>query len=58
MKLQMVKNLLMSQIKIVAANAKSFCIDAERNFSRCKINKKKVTKITESALPGHFSNFF
>ena len=39
MKPQMVKNLLMSQIKIVAANAKSFCIDAERNFSR----KRKLT---------------
>ena len=39
MKPQMVKNLLMSQIKTVAANAKSFCIDAERNFSR----KRKLT---------------
>lgn len=39
MKPQMVKNLLMSQIKTVAANAKSFCIDVERNFSR----KRKLT---------------
>ena len=39
MKPQMVKNLLMSQIKTVAANAKFFCIDAERNFSR----KRKLT---------------
>ena len=39
MKPQAVKNLLKSQIKTVAANAKSFCIDAERNFSR----KRKLT---------------
>lgn len=39
MKPQAVKNLLKSQIKTVVANAKSFCIDAERNFSR----KRKLT---------------
>ena len=43
MKPQMVKKLLMSQIKTVAANAKSFCIDAERNFSRNrKLSMEKV----------------
>lgn len=39
MKPQIVKKLLMSQIKTVATNAKSFCIDPERNFSR----KRKLT---------------
>lgn len=39
MKPQMVKNLLISQIKTVAADFKSFCIDAERDFSR----KRKLT---------------
>ena len=43
MKPQIVKDLLMSQIKTVAANAKSFCIDAERNFSRkIKLTMEKV----------------
>ena len=39
MKPQVVKKLLMSQIATIAANAKSFCVDAERNFSR----KRKLT---------------
>ncbi len=43
MKPQIVKDLLMSQIKTVASNAKSFCIDAERNFSRRrKLTMEKV----------------
>jgi len=39
MKPQIVKNLLISQIKAIAADAKSFCIDVERDFSR----KRKLT---------------
>ncbi|SFN67759.1 Transposase DDE domain-containing protein [Pseudobutyrivibrio sp. UC1225] len=43
MKPQMVKKLLMSQIKTIADNAKSFCIDSERNFSRKrKLSMEKV----------------
>ena len=34
-----VKNLLVAQIKLVSANAKSFCVDSEKNFSR----KRKLT---------------
>ncbi len=38
MKPQMVKNLLISQIKTAAADAKSFCIDVERKY----LTKKKT----------------
>ncbi|SFR90873.1 hypothetical protein SAMN02910262_02578, partial [[Clostridium] aminophilum] len=34
-----VKDLLVDKIKLVSANAKSFCIDSDKNFSR----KRKLT---------------
>ena len=38
-----VKSILISQIKLVSANAKSFCVDSKRNFSRNrKLTMEKI----------------
>ena len=48
MKPKQVKDLLVAQIRMISANAKSFCVDSERNFSRNR--KLTMEKIITSII--------